>query len=246
MTLSGAEASSVLHRLSAAHLRLALVDVITSSDPAERRLEGAHERLWREDPKIVAAAFDLVILSRDEGCGDGDGRHGLRAERMRELRRPMSSRSRRGLTVTEIAKREAMRPQTLARLLERHGYLEMSPFGQRQSRRLVTAECYAAGHGHNVDPTETRSGRLDGAARAAPFPVFYDEHVASIMWTLGWDVIRATVAALPGKKSRLAYLLTDHDYLPDAEIADLAGYSRESIARTRARALQTGHQKAAA
>lgn len=97
-----------------------------------------------------------------------------------------------------------------------------------------------------MDPTETRSGRLDGAARAAPFPVFYEEHIASIVWTLGWDVIKTVVTALPGKKSRLAYLVAEHAYLPDAEIADLAGYSRESIARRRARVPRKGLQKVAA
>lgn len=180
--------------------------------------------------------YDGIALTRAEGpWEDAGGRHGLRAEIMREMRRPVSSRPRLGLTVTDIAKREGMRTETVARLLEEHGYLEMSPFGRNQSRRLVTAGAYAAGHGHTVDPSSIRSVRLDGGGRAAPFPVFYEEKVASIIWTLGWDAIKATVAAEPDKKQRLAFLLTAHDYLPDAEIAELSGYSLRGIKGARAR-----------
>ena len=141
-----------------------------------------------------------------------------------------------------------MRTETVARLLEQHGYLEMSPFGRTQSRRLVTAEAFATGHGHTVDPTGIRSIRLDGGGKAAPFPVFYEEYITSIVWSFGWDVIKAVVDAEPDKKRRLAFLLTQHSYLPDAEIADLAGYSRYRVmtARKRGSTAESNREKLAA
>ena len=156
-------------------------------DPANRNPGKALQRLWREDPEAVTAAHDALRLARGEGEmeDDGSGRHGLRAERMRELHRPLSARSKPGLTVADVAAMMGLRKETVARLLEHHGYLELAPYGRDHQRRLVTAEAYAAGHGHNVNSSGSRSKRLDGAARSAPFAVFYPEHVASIVWTLG-------------------------------------------------------------
>ncbi len=99
----------------------------------------------------------------------------------------------------------------------------------------MTAECYAAGHGHNVDPRQIRSRRLDGVARAVPFPVFYEDKVASIVWTFGWDLLQARLAVETTKRKRLAFLLSDHAYLPDAEIASLAGCSSRGVEEARRR-----------
>ena len=227
----------VAHRLPVENLRLAIIDVITAPDPEKRTLPSALAQLWREDPEQVTAIYDdLVTTQFEDAWADGSGRHGLRAERMEELRRPLSARKRQGMTLQEVAEQVGLRVETLARLLEHHGYLETSPFGGRQNRRLISAKAYAAKHGHNVDPTHMRSIRLDGAHRTAPFPVFYAEHVPSILWSLGWDLIQRDVAARPTKKARLEFLLVDHAYLPDAEIAALSGYSREGITRARGRA----------
>ena len=237
------------YRLPYAHLRLAIIDVLSDSDVTRRTLEVAKERLWREDPEDVAAVYDEVWLIRAEtpwSDGSGSGTHGLRAERMRELRRPLSARTRRGLTLADIAEQAGLNVETLARMLEHHGYLETSPFGGRQSRRLVTAAAYVAHHGHNVDPSSIRSPRLDGSARAAPFPVFYAEHVSSILWTLGLDLIQQGVAAQPTKKGKLAFLLAEHGYLPDAEMARLAGYSRVGVARARTKAVSVRPEALAA
>ena len=227
---------NVIQRLPHAQLRLAVIDIMTDRAATERGLQRAVERLWREDEGDVTATYDAVFLSRTETHSeDGGGRHGMRAERMRELHRPMSRRQKLGLTVADIAARMGVRQETAARLLEDHGYLELSPFGRTQSRRLVSADCYAAGHGHNVDPSQIRSGRLDGMAKAAPFPVFYEKHVPSIIWTLGWGLILSTVLAESSKRKRLAFLLTDHAYLPDAEIAALAGCSLSGVEKGRRR-----------
>ena len=223
------------HRLPYAHLRLSVIDVLDHPDLSERTSTRTLERLWREDPEDVVAVHDELFLIRAEPGQEGRGRHGLRAERMRELHRPMSARRQRGLTVAEISTRIGMRQETVARLLEHHGYLELSPFGRDQSRRLVTAECYAAGHGHNVDPRQIRSRRLDGVARAVPFPVFYEDKVASIVWTFGWDLLQARLAVETTKRKRLAFLLSDHAYLPDAEIASLAGCSSRGVEEARRR-----------
>ena len=223
-------------RLPCSHLRLAVIDVLIDPNRSERSLSRAIERLWREDPDDVTALHDELFLIGAESGHDGGGRHGMRAERMKELHRPLSRRQTRGLTVADLAARMGLRQETVARLLEHHGYLELSPFGRHQSRRLVTAECYAAGHGHNVDPSQIRSSRIDGMARAAPFPVFYEKHSASIVWTLGWELIQAAVARETSKRRRLSFLLTEHAYLPDVEIAGLAGCSVSGVEKGRRRA----------
>lgn len=206
-------------------------------DPANRNPGKALQRLWREDPEAVTAAHDALRLARGEGEmeDDGSGRHGLRAERMRELHRPLSARSKPGLTVADVAAMMGLRKETVARLLEHHGYLELAPYGRDHQRRLVTAEAYAAGHGHNVNSSGSRSKRLDGAARSAPFAVFYPEHVASIVWTLGWDLIVASVAREVKKRGRLAMLLRDHAYLPDTQIGHLAEITVSGVEKARKR-----------
>lgn len=222
-------------RLDRVGRRFAIIDILHEPEMGQRTVARAIERLPREDPEQVATAFDETILNRMEDVrgGDGHGRHGLRAERMRELRRPFPRIARRGLTVKELAQRAGLSRETTARLLEANGFLEMNPFGGHQSRRLVTQAVLEAGHGHNVDPVHTRSLRLDGGARSAPFPVFYEEHADAIIWTFGWDLIVRRCAQEARKKARLAWLLRDHGYLPDDEISRLAGYQRASVQRAR-------------
>ncbi len=224
-------------RLDPTGLRLAILDILLEPRVKDRTLTRAIERLWREDPEEVTEAFDEIMLSRMEDGRQSNeaGRHGLRAERMRELRRPFPRVTRMGLPVAEVAERAGLSRETTARLLEANGYLETSPFGGRQSRRLVSLAVREAGHGHNADPSDKRSLRLDGGAKAAPFPVFYEEHAADIIWTLGWDTIMGRCASETSKKLRSAWLLKDHAYLPDEEIGRLAGYSRDGVIRARKR-----------
>ena len=247
MQLQAETAAAPDYRLPIENLRLSILDILSDLDPKKRTLDNAIEQLWREDRERVIEVYDDIMLSRlEDSLCDGGGTHGLRAERMRELRRPLSTRTRRGMTLAEISAQADIHVETLSRMLEHHGYLELCPFGGRQSRRLVSAAAYAAHHGHNVDPSSIRSPRLDGSARAAPFPVFYAEHVSSILWTLGLDLIQQGVAAQPTKKGKLAFLLAEHGYLPDAEMARLAGYSRVGVARARTKAVSVRPEALAA
>lgn len=184
----------------------------------------------------MAAVHDAMVFGGlDTGLREG-GAHGLQAERMRALRRPLPARDRRGLTLAEVATVAGLDRETLVSLLGHHGYLELVPFGGRQRRRLITARAFAAGLGHNVDASRTRIGAVEGAHRACVFPVLYAEAVPCILWTLDHAGIVRGAAAIPGKKDRLAWLLGHHGYLPTAELAALSGYTRRGVelARTRA------------
>ena len=76
--------------------------------------------------------------------------------------------------------------------------------------------------------------RLGGPAKAAPFAVFYPEHVPSIIWSLGRDLIKAAAAKEPNKRTRLATLLREHGYLPDAEVAKLAARTVNGVEKKEA------------
>lgn len=172
------------------------------------------------------------------GLDDGPracGAHGLRAEQMRRLRRPLPTRNRRGMTIAEMAEHAGLNRETLACLLEHHGYLELVPFGGRQRRRLVTDRAFAAGLGHNADASRKRVASIEGARRACVFPVFYPEHVSAILWTLDHPGIVRAAPAIPRKRDRLAWLLAHHGYLPTAEVADLSGFSRRGVEKARER-----------
>ena len=216
-------------------LRLSVIDILLSPRLEDRTLPAALTRLWREDPHVVITLYDELSLAQLDHLAPGEpiGRHGLLAERMRELRRPTIRSRRRGLTIQEVAKRLGLALETTARLLEHHGYLELAPYGSGQRRRLLSNVALRSGIGHNVDPSTTRSRRLDGGARAAPFPVIYAEELPDVAWTLAWDVITADCARRPTKRKRLGYLLAEHGYLPDQEIATLAGCSRKTVSRAR-------------
>lgn len=225
-------------KLPAGHLRLALHDILRAPKFNDRGPERAQERLWREDPQRVLATYDDIVMDRLDAAlfDSGSGRHGLRAERMRELHRPILSRDKTGLTVSQMASRAGLAQETMARLLEFNGYLELCPFGRHQNRRLLTQRAAEVGLGHNVDPSHCRSARLDGPARAVVFPVFYEDSADDIIWSLGWDMIILTCQAEPPKKRKLSYLLKVHGYLPDAAIGELSGYTVDGVGRARKRA----------
>lgn len=229
--------SATIPDLPSSHLRLALHDILRSPRFTDRAPERAQERLWREDPQRVLATYDDIVMDRFDATlfDTSSGRHGLRAERMRELHRPILSRDRIGLTVSEMAARAGLPQETMARLLEANGYLELCPFGRLQNRRLLTQRAAEVGLGHNVDASQCRSVRLDGPARAVVFPVFYEDRADDIIWSLGWDLIVRSCQAELTKKRRLRYLLDAHGYLPDAAIGTLSGYTLDGVGRARKR-----------
>lgn len=240
-------------KMPRANLRLAVGDVLRSWPAEGRSLTAAFDRLWREDPTEVEELYCAVDEAALEGFEqdhllgrDGTGMHGLLAARMRELNRPLWQRNKSGMTIHEVASRIGVSTETAVRLLIHNGYIESVPFGGRQHRRLLTDQAVRAGIGHNVDPKGRRSTWLDGHQRAAVFPVFYPEHIATIIWTLGWGLIVSAVTTAPTKKAKLAYLLEEHDYLPDSEIAKLAGYKRDGVLRARRRAEAAARPLAAA
>ena len=224
-------------QLGATHLRFAVADCLRQPDPEKHRLGAILECLWREAPDDVHSAYDAAIFGSLDVQNETGGRHGLFAARMRELKRPLLSRDKIGLTLGEIAEANGIERTALVALMERHGYLELVPYGGRQKRRLVTDEAFLAGIGHNVDPSNARSPRLDGAARAVPFPVFYPEAVPSLLWTLDWPGIRAAAKAIPNKRERMGWLLEHHAVLPDKAFVGLSGYSLRGVKKARAAAM---------
>lgn len=192
--------------------------------------------LWRENAGEVTRIFDAFALRDvDRTPGPMEGRHGLRAERMRELHRPLAWRSKRGLTVSDLATRAGVDRETMAAALEHHGYLELVPYGGWQRRRLLTEQAIAAGFGHNSDAAHVRVAHLEGFNRASVFPVVYPEHAADILWTLDLNGIRAEAAAMPSKRDRLRWLLAHHAYLPDAFVAELASCTTRAVEKARGR-----------
>lgn len=146
--------------------------------------------------------------------------------------RPIPTRDRRGLRVPEFAERVGIERATLDALLSHHAFLELRPFGRNQSRLVVSDAAFAAEVGHMVGP-KSRIGHLEGHAKAAPFPVFYDERIDDVMECLGWDEIVAHVERTSTKRGKLEWLLTEHGYLPDGELARLSGYSRRGVIKAR-------------
>lgn len=189
------------------------------------------EKLWREDPEVVRALYNSIA-----------GNHASESYRLRGYyrrsvespNRTLNARKKFGLTLTTIAKRKRIKVATLASLLEHHGLLELVQYGLDQKRRMVTQQACDVGLGHNVNPVN-RIGHLEGHGKSSPFPVFYEERLSDIMWMLDVVGIRRKVMKLDGKKSKLSWLLQNHPYLPDEEIATLTGYHRNAarVARRR-------------
>lgn len=243
--------TSTGNALLAGHLRLAVIDAIK-----EAKITGTFDalpfvqaQLWREDPDTVAEVFQGVMASyaADAAFGGDDqaGRHGLRAERMRELRRPLLQRKRQGLTLAEIVGRVQettslpVSRSAVVALMVHHGYLELVGFGGRQRRHLLTGQAVANQIGHNVHPHSTYSPRVGGVAKAAPFPVIYPEVLEDVTWTFDLERIQArvveivTASAADTRKQAVVFLLECHSYLPDQTIADWCGVERMTVSRLR-------------
>jgi hypothetical protein len=221
-----------MHRLPALMLRFAILDAIRD----RLTLDDILAAFWREDATEVTAVYDaLSIRCLGDEPGLLDGRHGLHAERMRELRRPLHWRPKRGLTVSDLAEWAGVDRETMAAALEHHGFLELVPYGGQQRRRLLTDNAVLAGYGHNADAAHVRIGHLEGFHRASVFPVIYPEWAGAILWALDIDGIRTNASAVENKRLRLRWLLTHHAYLPNAFIAEVAGCTTRAVEKARAR-----------
>jgi len=97
----------------------------------------------------------------------------------------------------------------------------------------VTGKAVEGGYGQTVDPSNTHSFVLSGPKKSFPFPVFHEDKVRDVVWTLGWDVILKGVDAIKGKKGRLEWLMAHHSYLPNKTIAELSGVNIRTVERKR-------------
>ena len=116
-TISAASFSYSPDTLPNGPLRLAVMDCLTGHSharpgiipkPDERSLETIIGRLWREDPVEVTRAYDALTFGSLDGGPSRGTSHGLLAERMRELRRPLPQRDRKGKPLKEIADEAGM------------------------------------------------------------------------------------------------------------------------------------------
>jgi hypothetical protein len=211
-------------RLPKPHLRLAIGAAIVDGI----KLDDVVEKLWREDPEEVRSLYHHIATNRIGGTWLS-GYH--RRKEQRKKRR-LPTRRKIGITLNTIAKRTGVERATLVSLMEHHGLLELVQFGLDQRRRMVTKDAYNKNLGHNVNP-QNRIGHLEGYGKAATFPVFYEDQLEGIMWMLDLDGIKDGVSKLDGKKAKLKWLLTEHAYLPDQEIATQAGYTRRAVLNAR-------------
>lgn len=125
--------------------------------------------------------------------------------------------------------------EALTRLLQFHGWIEWAPFGRDRSRWFASDEAVEGDYGQTVDPSEKRSFTIGGPERCFPFPSFYPDKVKDIVWTLGWDTILDHLKTLATKKDRLAWLMTQHSYLPAKTISQLAGVGIATVKRWKAK-----------
>jgi len=227
------------------HLRLAVADAIVEGvkKPFEPRRAVTEdemvERLWRERPEHVRKVFREIVANRAgldyysyyRDCGATPAK-GRRRRRRRRLR---LTRNRWGLTLAQVASKFGLDRSTLVALMTHHGFLELVSYGRGQRRRLVTRMTFVQEFGHNVHP-ENRIGHLEGRGKAASFPVIYEECLGVLKDTLGYQRIAGHVSQLPSKRKRLAWLLDEHGYLPNVEIARMVGCSESGVEKARARA----------
>lgn len=227
MPLDNAAACAV-ETLPRAHLVLAVAQAHRDG----RTVEEVRARLWREDPEEVTAIFAAV---EETALGQTPERGlGLLAERQRQVARETrkaapKARGGMGLTLEQVAGRAGMNRATVTALLEHHGLLIMAPCGPAKNRRLATDAAIAQGLGHNVEPGRTRIGAVEGYGKAAPFPVFYADRLADMLWVLDLDGIRTEAAQRKDRAERLWWLLDRHGYLPGAELAAVSGYSLRAV-----------------
>ncbi len=207
----------------------ALDCVLDGWDPATLR----HGQRTPDADRMVATA-ERIQMNRLDLEDDPQGQHGLDADRMRALRRPMPpGGSGAGVTLTDLAARLGLRRATLIGLMEHHGYIELAPFGRSQSRYLLNDVALRAGIGRNVDGSGNHVAHLEGFGKASPFVIVCDEWVDAIVWTFDLDGIASTTATMAIKRERQAWLLEHHDYLGSPEIAARAGSTQRAVEKAR-------------
>lgn len=227
-------------------IRLSIMDLIKKRKAS---LKDAQDALYRDDPELVAQCHQTItvnLLHRSRLIGKDYDPHSHFARHRSKASSGPKAQRKRGMTIRDIASRgdlwgamqslgEGPFPDkaTLYRLLEENCWLERAPFGREQSRWFVTDKAVEGGYGQTVDPSNTHSLKLSGGKKSFPFPVFYEDKVRDVVWTLGWDVILKTVSALKDKKARLAWLLTHHPYLPNKTLAELSGMGIATVERRR-------------
>lgn len=206
-------------------VRFAIADAIAGGGELAR-LFAIQERLWRYDPDQVRVVYDQIVRQRSDLHPVSSHSYGYRKVRRRQeaIQKPQ----RIGLRVAEMADRASLSQATLTALLEHHGFLELVPYGGHQRRRLVSDNVVEAGYGHNVTPSN-RIGHLEGFNTSATFPVFYEEKANDILWCLNYEGIVAKVSSMTSKKDRLQWLLENHPYLPQEELAGMSGYSERGV-----------------
>jgi transcriptional regulator with XRE-family HTH domain len=217
--------------------RAQLVLAIAQAQRDRWTVADVQARLWREDPQEVVAIFAAVETVRATQTHETG--IGLLAERERKVvlearKAAPKARGGRGLTLEEVAQRIGVSRATLAALMEHHGLLDMAPYGRDQRRLLASDATVAQGLGHNVKPGGKRVGVVEGYGKAAPFPVFYEDRLAEVLWVLDLDGIGAEVAQRENRATRLEWLLEHHGYLPGAELAALSGYSMRAVRNAQA------------
>ncbi len=189
------------------------------------------EKLHWVEPEDLKAHYDAIHFARmslDPVTLEKD------CLRKRRGKARLPARDKVGVTLNEFATLAGLNRATLVALLEHHGFVELAYYGGRQRRCLVTQTAYDTEFGHNVTPSN-RVVRLDGHNRTAVFPVFYRERLADILWCLDYDGIRGRAASISNKRQRLKWLLENHSYLPDQEVADLAGCTRRGVIAAKTR-----------
>lgn len=196
------------------------------------------EKLWREDSDHVRFLFHSISSNR---ICDGWRLNGYYRRKEERVKRKLLTRHTYGLTINDLVKRSKIARPTLVSLMEHHGLLELVPYGLEQKRRLVTEQAFEAGLGHNVNPAN-RIGHLEGYGKAALFPVFEEDRIEDVLWMLDYAGIRKAVSEQSNKKARLSFLLDQHAYFPDAEIASLAGYSIKGVSKARAKTAEANVQ----
>ena len=126
----------------------------------------------------------------------------------------------------------------------RHLHPESSIWGPPRLPRTHPVRLPAAppGHPHDllrgVRPQWRRDepGGSGGRLRQIDaVPGILRKSIADILWTLDFQGITKAVEGLPSKRKRLAWLLANHDYLPNEEIAKLAGCTGIAVKKARVR-----------
>lgn len=246
--------------LTEVRIRLSIMDLFRDRRTS---LTEAQDALYRDVPEVVARLHEAITETHWGRSRLAMGDYGSLMElpllsepeattaRPKPLHipkpptRPKAQRKERGLTIQAIADRSDLwgegldchhhhpGKEALYRLLEENGWLERAPFGREQSRWFVTDKAVEGGYGQTVDPSNVHSLTLSGGRKAFPFPVFYEDKVKDVLWTLGWDMILKAVDALEDKKARLAWLLDHHSYLPNMTLAQLSGMGIATVERRR-------------